>query len=244
MTFQLPEGQKKSAYVQNRFSHIAGRYDLFNDIITQGMHRYWKRCLVKRAGLKPGRTALDICCGTGDITQRLMKVVGINGTVTGLDFSAGMLKAAQSRFRAAGARLVRGNAMELPFRSATQDAVTVGFGLRNLVNIDTCLSEILRVLRPGGRFLSLDMGKVDIPIARTIFHLYFFHVVPWIGKLIYPGESLFDYFPESSLSFPSQERLAEMLQQAGFVKVAYVNFHLGSTVIHVAEKPAEDEQPL
>lgn len=238
MSFQVPSGQEKSAYVQSRFSTIAGRYDLFNDIITQGMHRYWKRFLVRKTGLAPGDRALDICCGTGDIMQRLIRVVGTSGAVAGLDFSDGMLNIARSRFSKADAGLIQGDAMCLPFKNSSQDAVTVGFGLRNLADINACLSEVFRVLRPGGRFLSLDMGKVGTPVARNLFHFYFFHVVPRIGKLIYPGESFFDYFPHSSLSYPSQERLKEMLQQVGFIKVEYFNFHLGSTVIHCSEKPA------
>lgn len=238
MSFQIPKGQEKSAYVQSRFSVIAGRYDLFNDVITQWMHRYWKRFLVKKARLNPGNCALDICCGTGDILKRLMRAAGDVGTMTGLDFSDGMLNVASSRFPESGARLIQGDAMNLPVKSASQDAVTVGFGLRNLVSIDACLAEVFRVLKPGGRFLSLDMGKVSIPVAKTIFHLYFFYIVPGIGKLIYPKESLFDYFPYSSLTYPSQQELKERLEEAGFTEVVYFNFHLGSTVIHYAEKPA------
>jgi demethylmenaquinone methyltransferase/2-methoxy-6-polyprenyl-1,4-benzoquinol methylase len=237
MSFQVPNGNEKSAYVQDRFSVIAGRYDLFNDIITQWMHRYWKRFLVKKADLKPGDSALDMCCGTGDILERLQKSVGNSGTATGLDFSDGMLKVAQSRNPHSISVFVQGDAMNLPIRSNSQDAVTVGFGLRNLVNIESCLLEVMRVLKPGGRFLSLDMGKVNIPVARSVFHFYFFHIVPRIGKLIYPGETFFDYFPHSSLTFPSQEKLIGMLEEAGFAKAAYFNFHLGSTAIHYAEKP-------
>lgn len=237
MSFQIPEGQEKSVYVRNQFSVIADRYDLFNDLITQWMHRYWKRFLVKKAGLAAGDTALDICCGTGDITERLERAVTPSGTVTGLDFSTGMLQVAQSRFPRTNGQFIRGDAMILPFKDNSQDVVTVGFGLRNLVNINACLAEVLRVLKPGGRFLSLDMGKVNIPVAKSIFHFYFFTVVPRIGKLIYPKESFFDYFPHSSLTYPSQKKLANMLEQTGFLKVRYYNFYLGSTVIHYAEKP-------
>lgn len=237
MSFQIPDGQEKSAYIKNKFSVIANRYDLFNDIITQWMHRYWKRFMVKQADLGPGDSALDICCGTGDITQRLEKAVGPSGNVTGLDFSTGMLFVAQSRSPGKGIHFIQGDAMTLPMQNNSQDAITVGFGLRNLVDINACLSEVMRVLKPGGRFLSLDMGKVNIPVFRALFQFYFFVIVPRIGKWIYPKETFFDYFPHSSLAFPSQQKLAGMLEERGFEKVRYFNFHLGSTAIHYARKP-------
>ncbi|MBU2644554.1 bifunctional demethylmenaquinone methyltransferase/2-methoxy-6-polyprenyl-1,4-benzoquinol methylase UbiE [bacterium] len=238
MPFEIPDGLAKAIYVKNKFTTIANRYDLFNDIITQGMHRRWKGFLVRKTGIQSGDHALDICCGTGDITQRLQRVAGASGNVTGLDFSAGMLHVAKSRVTDRNNRFIQGDAALLPVKSDSQDAVTVGFGLRNLAEIETCLSEVWRVLKPGGRFLSLDMGKVEIPIIRPLFRFYFFVIVPMIGKIIYPGESFFDYFPHSSLDFPSQQKLAEILEKTGFTNVQYVNFHFGSTVIHYAQKPS------
>ncbi|NQU63231.1 MAG: ubiquinone/menaquinone biosynthesis methyltransferase, partial [SAR324 cluster bacterium] len=191
MSFRIPGGQEKAVFVKNKFSAIADRYDLFNDIVTQWMHRHWKGFLVRKAGLKQGDFALDICCGTGDITQRLANVVGESGNITGLDFSTGMLDVARSRKNKRISHFIQGDATSLPIKSESQDTVTVGFGLRNLVNIEGCLSEVLRVLKPGGRFLSLDMGKVKVPLVRTFFQFYFFVIVPKIGKMIYPGESFF-----------------------------------------------------
>jgi demethylmenaquinone methyltransferase / 2-methoxy-6-polyprenyl-1,4-benzoquinol methylase len=236
MSFSIPEGDSKAEYVKQKFTGIASRYDLFNDIVTQGMHRYWKRFLVGKTGLGQGDSALDICCGTGDITQLLEKRAGKQGFVTGLDFSEGMLSVAVQRNQSGNAAFTRGDASVLPFRSGSLDAVTVGYGLRNLVNIEACLGEVYRVLKKGGRFLSLDMGKVRLPVAREIFNFYFFKIVPRIGKLIYPGEDMFDYFPESSVAFPSQEKLAGMLEKQGFFSVRYYNFYLGSSAIHYAEK--------
>ncbi len=238
MSFKIPGGQEKATYVKNKFSIIAERYDLFNDIMTQWMHRYWKGFLVRKARLKPGDSTLDICCGTGDITQRLEHIVGDSGKAIGLDFSVGMLHVARTRTANRGSRFIQGDATCLPLKSESQDAVTVGFGLRNLVDIQGCLSEVLRVLKPGGCFLSLDMGKVKIPFIRTLFQFYFFVIVPRIGKLIYPGETFFDYFPHSSLDYPSQEKLSGMLEKTGFSDVRFFNFYFGSTVIHFAQKPS------
>ena len=237
MSFNIPKGNAKAEYVKQRFTGIAERYDLFNDIVTQGMHRYWKRFLIKKAQLDADSRVLDICCGTGDITGLLNRRIGSGSQVIGLDFSEGMIEVGARRKNNKGVLFVRGDASVLPVRSESLDAVTVGYGLRNLVNIESCLAEVFRVLKKGGRFLSLDMGKVKIPIAREVFAFYFFKIVPRIGRLIYPDEDLFDYFPESSVNFPSQEKLAEMIGMQGFTRVRYFNFYLGSTAVHYAEKP-------
>ncbi|MCG8334320.1 MAG: bifunctional demethylmenaquinone methyltransferase/2-methoxy-6-polyprenyl-1,4-benzoquinol methylase UbiE [Proteobacteria bacterium] len=236
MAFTIPEGKSKADYVQKKFSEIARKYDLFNDIVTQGMHRYWKRFLVKKARLNPGDQVLDICCGTGDITQLLQKKTGKQGTTLGLDFSSGMLAVAAERDQTGLSSFLQGDAAVLPIISGSMDAVTVGYGLRNLIDISPCLEEVYRVLKPGGRFLCLDMGKVKIPIIREIFAFYFFKIVPRIGKLIYPGEDMFDYFPESSVEYPSQERLAEILREHGYIDVSYHDFHFGSVTVHYAVK--------
>ncbi len=237
MPFKIPEGKKKSDFVQTKFSKIASKYDLFNDLITQGMHRYWKRFLVKKSNLSEGNNALDICCGTGDITQLLQRVVGKTGFVTGLDFSSGMLETADTRIEQSSAGLIQGDAAVLPIKSDSQDVVAVGYGLRNLVHIETCLQEVFRVLKPGGRFLSLDMGKVKIPIAKQIYAFYFFYIVPLIGKAIFPGEEFFDYFPQSSVNFPSQEKMVDMLREVGFCNIRFFNFYLGAVAVHYAVKP-------
>ncbi|MBU2513634.1 bifunctional demethylmenaquinone methyltransferase/2-methoxy-6-polyprenyl-1,4-benzoquinol methylase UbiE [bacterium] len=236
MSFKIPEGSSKAEYVRHKFSNIAEKYDFFNDVVTQGMHRYWKYFLVNKTRLQPGDRVLDICCGTGDITQRLCKKVGENGRVFGLDFSTGMLSIASLRKQSFQSVFVQADAAVLPFKSNSLDAVTVGYGLRNLINIDACLQEVKRVLKPGGRFLSLDMGKVRIPVINQLFTFYFFKIVPRIGKLIYPGEDMFDYFPESSVNFPSQQQLAEMLLDCGFTEVGFFNFYFGSVAIHYAVK--------
>ncbi|MCP4750886.1 MAG: ubiquinone/menaquinone biosynthesis methyltransferase [Proteobacteria bacterium] len=235
--FSIPKGEKKAPYVQNRFSRIAEKYDLFNDLITQGMHRYWKRFLVGKTGLKEGDFTLDICCGTGDITERLEKVVGKSGKSIGLDFSSGMLDTARERNPSGGSDFMQGDVLKLPVKDDCLNAVTVGFGLRNLTNIDQGLNEVFRILKPGGTFLCLDMGKVKLPIIKQTFHFYFFKIVPRIGKLIYPGETFFDYFPKSSINYPSQEELADMLRKTGFINIEFFDFYFGSTVVHFARKP-------
>lgn len=234
MAFKIPVGEKKSKYVQTSFTRIAAKYDLFNDLVTQGMHRYWKNQLVKKANLQTGDVAVDLCCGTGDIAQRLKVAVGKAGKVIGLDFSPGMLHVASTR--RGDSFLLNGNAMKLPLQDNSVDAVTVGYGLRNLVDIQPCLDEVLRVLKPGGRFMILEMGKVKVPIIKDLFRFYFFRVVPIIGKLLYRGEDMFDYFPQSTVEYPSQEEMVQRLSGTGFQKVSFSGFYCGSVVIHYAEK--------
>jgi len=230
------ENINKSSFVQTGFSEIAHKYDLFNDLVTQRMHRIWKRYLIQQAGLKLGGNALDICCGTGDILEGLANEVGSQGFATGLDFSSGMLDVAKTRSANGGKLLLQGDAMSLPIKSESLNAVTVGFGLRNLDNLETTLEEVYRVLKPGGRFLCLDMGKVKIPIIKSVFNFYFFHIVPIIGKILCPGQEMFDYFPKSTLNYPSQEKLAQILSKIGFSDVRFRNFNFGAAVVHVAIK--------
>ncbi|MDH4121733.1 MAG: ubiquinone/menaquinone biosynthesis methyltransferase [Deltaproteobacteria bacterium] len=258
MSYRLPDAADKPAYVQARFDAIARRYDLFNDLITQGQHRWWKRTLVNRvAGAveikAPGVRGLDLCCGTGDIAQRALAGMGMgageaggtggaNGGMVMLDFSANMLSIAQNRLRRAGTQparrlLTRGDAMALPFEDGAFQFVTVGFGLRNVSDLGGCLQEIHRVLAPGGVLASLDVGKVRPRWIKALADLYFFRVVPLIGRMIQPGEEMFTYLPESSRSYPSQEALAAILAEHGFQRVEVLNYMFGSAAIHLARKP-------
>ena len=237
MQFSIPAGDEKSKYVQAGFTRIAEKYDLFNDLFTLGLHRYWKRFLVNKANLKAGDRALDFCCGTGDITELLEKAVGPQGMVIGLDFSEGMLKTARTRDGGESRRLLQGDAMSLPVSDTTLDAATVGYGLRNLAEIQPCLNEVYRILKPGGRFLIIDVGKVKLPVVKQLFDFYFRNIVPLIGKVLYPGEDMFDYFPESSVKYPSQDKMKTLLTETGFTDVTYYNFGFGGTVVHYALKP-------
>ena len=235
-TYTLPSNEEKATYVQDKFTQIASKYDLFNDLITQGMHRYWKNFLVRQANLKEGDSALDICCGTGDITKRLRKVVGAKGNALGLDFSPGMLQVARTRENSDSISFMQGDAMVLPVKDASLNAVTVGYGLRNVIDIPKCLREVHRALKPGGKFLSLDVGKVKSPLIKPFFQFYFFYIVPRIGKLLYSEEDMFDYLPHSSIEYPDQEKLSEIIYAAGFEKVKYYNFVFGGSTIHIATK--------
>ena len=238
MKYQLPNDSEKAQYVQQKFDEIAPKYDLFNDLITFGMHRYWKLFMVRQTGLSENGVCLDLCCGTGDIARRLCHAVP-SGRVYALDFSREMLKCAQSSLteKFPSLTLLQGDAMKLPFGAKTLDAITIGYGLRNVHDLPLCLKEILRVLKPGGVLVSLDVGKVRLPIISTLSQFFFFHIVPWIGKRLYPGQEMFDYLPHSSINYPNQEALKKMMLHSGFKQVDIHDFVFGASTIQVAYKP-------
>jgi demethylmenaquinone methyltransferase/2-methoxy-6-polyprenyl-1,4-benzoquinol methylase len=243
MPYQLPPADQKARYVRAKFDEIARQYDRFNDLITQGQHRWWKRELVRRLDLRPGAKGADVCCGTGDIALRSLKRLGPRGGVLAADFSLNMLHIAAGRLkrRADGQparHVLCADAMRLPFRSASLDFVTIGYGLRNVTDLDACLREMLRVLKPGGAMGSLDVGKVRHRLLRPCVDAYFFRVVPWIGRLLQPGQDMFTYLPQSSVAYPDQAALKQRLLNAGFARAEFVEFVFGASVIHLAWKPA------
>ena len=237
MTYTLPGTDEKSRYVEQKFDEIAQKYDRFNDLITFGMHRYWKRFVVRQTGLHPEEHCLDLCCGTGDIAREVLRQYPAS-KVTGLDFSQKMLNIAKSKSsNNSGIQYLLGDAMEIPFPDTNFDAVTIGYGLRNVPNLNGCLQEILRVLKPGGVLVSLDVGKVRLPVVKELNDFYFFHIVPLIGNLLMPGQDMFQYLPNSSLEYPNQELLKFLMFEAGFQQVEIHDFVFGASTVHVACKP-------
>ena len=237
MTYTLPNTEEKSVYVEQMFNKIAQKYDLFNDIITFGMHRQWKRFVARQTDLHDEQNCLDLCCGTGDIAREVLRQYP-SSKVTGLDFSEEMLNIAESKNTSEIAvKYLPGDAMNIPFQDTEFDAVTIGYGIRNVQDISELLREIFRVLRPKGVLVSLDVGKIRIPILAELNHFYFFHIVPLIGKLLMPGEEIFKYLPESSLEYPNQDSLKNLMIETGFQKVEFHNFVFGGSTVHVAYKP-------
>jgi len=205
-----------------------------------GMHIYWRRSAVRKMGVFPGAKVLDGCTGTADFAQASAKRVGPSGLVVGFDFSANMLKHAKpktARQNSEGRILLgQADATKIPFQSGVFDFVTVGCGIRNLNSIEQGFQEIYRVLKKGGKFACLDLGRPYIPIYDKLYYFYFFQIVPIMGDLIAHKPEEYSYLPHSLHTFPDQEKLKEMLLEAGFDRVEYENLVGGAMALHIAEK--------
>lgn len=237
----LPDKENKEKYVRDLFNSIAGRYDLMNTFMSFGLDRPWRKATVKRSELKPGGYGLDVCCGTAMLTMEQAKVAGKNGKVIGLDFSENMLEEAKHNLNTFELKdnitLIQGNAMALPFEDNTFDCVTVGWGLRNVPDIMTALKEMTRVVKPGGKVVSLDMAQPEAPVFKQIYWLFFEKVIPAMGKLWAGNKGAYDYLHDSARVFPPQKELTKMFGQAGLVETGYRNLALGVVAVVEGRKP-------
>ncbi len=229
----------RSVYVREMFARIAPRYDAANRVLTAGLDEAWRRRAIRLLAPPPGGSVLDLCCGTGDVVFHLLRTDPAM-RVTGIDFCPPMLELA--RQRAAGeargsAEFVEGDVAELPFAQNAFDGATMAFSLRNVVDIDAVLTETLRVLRPGARFVNLDVGKPPNPLWRRLFNLYFYGVVPLLGGLVGGSRQAYSYLPSSLTHHPDAAHLRERFERAGFTHAEYVPLMGGAIAIHVGTKP-------
>ncbi len=236
----LQPGKERAPRVEALFNAIAPRYDLINDLQSLGLHRRWKRQLVRRAQLAPGETALDVCCGTGDVAFTLC---GRQATVLALDFSAAMLDEAVRRAStfSAQARIpcplfIRGDALRLPFRDDSIDVVTIAYGLRNLADLDLAALEFHRVTRPGGRLLILDFGKPGSALWRVPYVAYLRLIVPLFGQLFCGNAESYRYILESLRQYPAQAGMHELLGKAGWGDLETTNILGGIMSLSIAHK--------
>ncbi|MCE9558642.1 MAG: ubiquinone/menaquinone biosynthesis methyltransferase [Armatimonadetes bacterium] len=230
----LTEGEEKRARVQHMFAEIAPSYDLLNSVMSLSLHKRWRQIAARKLNLKQGGSALDVCCGTGDFLPILRSFVGERGIVMGTDFCAPMLERAASKDPASTLSL--GDACQLPFASGGFDGVTVGWGIRNVPDIDLAHREIYRVLRPGGRFVSVDMAIPNNPITRGVSQLLTQRLLPALGRMFGKTEA-YTYLPKSTERFLDREGLAQSMRSAGFTDVNFKNLFFGNICIHWGQKP-------
>ena len=219
--------------VRGMFDRISGVYDLMNSAMTAGLHHQWRERAVDRAEVGPESDALDVCCGTGDLALELRRRIGPDGRVVGCDFSEPMLELARRKSGDEGLPVEFGwaDALELPYGDRSFDAVTIGFGARNLADLDRGLSEMARVLRPGGRLVILEITRPEREPLASFYSLWFDRLVPVLGAVA-GDQDAYSYLPESVRSFPQPEALAAMIDRAGFVKIRWLLLAGGIIAIH------------
>jgi len=240
LTLSLPNEEQKEGYVQDLFNTIAPKYDLLNRMMSIGLDRSWRRRAVAMAEIQRGEQVLDICCGTGQLTLEAAAAVGREGHVTGLDFSQRMLDIARQSVDQAGLKdritLVQGNAMALPFADNAFDAVTVGWGLRNVPDISQVVGEMIRVVKPGRMVISMDMGKPQMPFFKQGYWFYFEKLVPLMGKIWARDRSAYAYLHDSAKAFLSQEELTALFSASGLGEASYRNLAGGAVAIVAGRK--------
>jgi demethylmenaquinone methyltransferase/2-methoxy-6-polyprenyl-1,4-benzoquinol methylase len=235
----LPEPQ-----VQAMFDRIAGVYDRMNAVMTAGLHHHWRRRAADLAGLSPGGRALDVATGTGDLALELARRVAPGGSVIGADFSERMLELAREKttgLRASGAvpgevqpRFESANALALPYADDAFDAATVGFGARNFADLERGIGEMVRVVRPGGRVVVLEITTPTGPPLSTFLELWFDRIVPTLGRLAGDPDA-YSYLPSSVRRFPPPEALAAVMWRSGLREVRYRLTAGGIIALHVGE---------
>jgi demethylmenaquinone methyltransferase/2-methoxy-6-polyprenyl-1,4-benzoquinol methylase len=226
----------KALYVREMFAAIAPRYDATNKLLTAGVDEAWRKRAIAELHAPADARLLDLCCGTGDLVFHLLRSTP-GATVTGADFCAPMLEGARRRAKRedpqARGTFVEADVMALPFADGAFDGATMGFSMRNVVDIAATLREARRVLKPGARFVNLDVSKAPNPLFRRLFNLYFYALVPLIGGAFGGSKSAYRYLPNSLTNYPDADALADRFRSAGFHDVRYVRVGGGAVAIHL-----------
>jgi demethylmenaquinone methyltransferase/2-methoxy-6-polyprenyl-1,4-benzoquinol methylase len=226
--------EEKQGLVDDVFHKVAGRYDLMNDLMSLGLHRIWKDLLV--AKVRPPRhrpfAHLDVAGGTGDVAFRVAEAGGSLTAVTALDVNPDMLRVGRERAAKRRVTFLEGNAEALPLASDSFDAYTIAFGIRNVPRIDKALAEAHRVLKRGGRFLALEFSRIDTPVLDRLYDAYSFTAIPALGKIVTGDGEPYRYLVESIRKFPTPERFADMIGEAGFSRADFTRLTGGVVAIH------------
>ena len=235
--FQTVDEQDKAKHVRSVFDSVAPKYDVMNDLMSAGLHRVWKRYTIAVANPQPGQQVLDIAGGTGDLSRAFARRVGPRGRVVHTDINEAMLREGRDRLLDEGLVLptMVCDAEKLPFADNSFDLVSVAFGLRNMTHKDVALSEMRRVLKPGGKLLVLEFSRVVKPLEKA-YDWYSFNVLPKLGQLVAGDAHSYRYLAESIRMHPGQEALRQLMKSVGFGHVDVHNLTAGVVALHVGIK--------
>ncbi|SVA00976.1 uncharacterized protein METZ01_LOCUS53830, partial [marine metagenome] len=221
------------------FDSVSQKYDLMNDLMSLGLHRFWKRFAMMHTGLTEGMSALDVAGGTGDLASSLCQQVGKKGTVVLTDINFNMLINGRSKLLDQGKlnqiNLIQSNAESLPFVNDSFDCITIGFGLRNITNKEKALASIMQVIKPGGRLLILEFSKPN-ELISPFYDFYSFSVLPKLGDWVVNDADSYQYLAESIRMHPDQKKLKAMMETIGFSNCEYFNLTGGIVALHIGYK--------
>ena len=236
-----PSLDKDPRRIAGMFDAIAPRYDRLNHLLSAGLDRRWRRLAVTALELVEGARVLDVCTGTADLAITASRHQPRPRTVLGVDFAGAMLTLGQRKLQAAGVgrvvRLIRGDACRLPCPSRTIDAVTVGFGIRNVAETRQAVEEMFRVLKPGGRVAILEFGEPRVPLLGAIYLWYFRRVLPRVGRLLSRHAQAYAYLPASVGAFLTPDAFAALLRSTGFHEIRVDRLTCGVVYLYVGHKP-------
>ena len=238
--FQTVPIQEKQGKVAEVFHSVAHQYDLMNDLMSFGVHRWWKRFTVQLSRVQKGQCVLDLAGGSGDLARLLAHAVGPSGQVVLADINASMLAKGRDRLIDGGlvqaVHYVQANAECLPFSDNHFDCITMGFGLRNVTDKNAALRSMYQVCRPGGKIMILEFSAPVIPGLQPIYDWYSVHVLPKIGPWVAQDDDSYRYLAESIRMHPTQEELKAMIEAVGFADCRYYNLSGGIVALHIAYK--------
>lgn len=229
-----------NSHIDEIFTSIAHQYDRLNTLLTLNIDQLWRKKTIQLCHLKAHDKVLDLCCGTGKMMELECLQVGKDTKVVGLDFNKEMLQVGKERLDHIIGRykfdLVQGDAMALPFEENTFDCVTIAFGLRNIPDKEKAISEMYRVVRPGGKVVCLELSKPELPVFKTVYNLYFNYALPVIGFLGTRDKKAYYYLRDSVNGFMTKDQLKNKFKKAGFQRSGFLSLSLGIASVHFGRK--------